>query len=604
MINDVDVKLDGAFTPERIAQAFFGYKIAKWDRFSGVVNPVINMPMGADGIDVKGFEKQLDRHAVNIANRVHDDTYVFYPFREVDKPKIPDRPPTSDNIRTLGIASIRDALVQGILYSDVLYVPIETLFKTLDNPVPVSFAYRKGKSAPLAAQMVHRHIRDGYRYVLDADLSKFFDTIPHVILLSRVAQVIGGDESRTYRLINRFISTDRVPYRTYRKEKRWGRIIGPKIFHNRKPSRRKTVQGVPQGGILSGMLANLYLHPFDNWVVHDLGVRYDLRYVRYADDFIIMTKTRSELDPIREEVGEILESEDYRLKVNEEKTLLVDVLQDGLDFVGFHFNGSVISVRQKNVDRFKQRVSTEIFDEAPDGLTVDATLRWLIRRINAKIRGWSGKQACPRCGLDRIGPSRSWMAFFNVVTDESQIRLLDKWIRQQVYDFIFRKFNQRLKRKDLSRATGKNRLLSLVGEAHRSRANGIRPCLCDLAERNGEIWSFAKDLYEGKTFLTVAQRRAFTVARVTPVDVQVSVRSRQYRVARETIEAIWTRVMNGEVVTRTTLEQEGIYNSSHVAVLVGEIPGICVKPNPIRLVSVPKRPAPFVGKPNIGGERN
>jgi len=128
MNEEIDHILDATFSPERIIEAFFDYKLAKWDHFSGVDEPIISAPIGTDGVTYQAFENQLERHARNISHRIHSDTYIFAPFREVDKKKTPNLPLMEGNIRTLGIASIRDALVQDILYKDVLYQPVETLF--------------------------------------------------------------------------------------------------------------------------------------------------------------------------------------------------------------------------------------------------------------------------------------------------------------------------------------------------------------------------------------------------------------------------------------------------------------------------------------------
>ena len=275
MVFSIDDKLTEAFTEQRLIQAFYKYKYSKWDHFSGFVNPIINIPMGADGVTFQAFENQLDRNAKNICYRVRNNKYIFYPFREVLVEKEAATPEKKAKYRTLSIASIRDALVQSILYNDVLNDTFENYFKSLDNPLPVSFAYRKGKSAPRAAQVIFSYIKEGYYHILDADLSQYFDTIPHDRLISRLEKVIGEESILTIGLINRFIHTDKVPFNSYKYATRKGVNVGYKVFYWKKPTRQKRLSGVPQGGVLSGLLANLYLHDFDTWVVDRLVKSYE-----------------------------------------------------------------------------------------------------------------------------------------------------------------------------------------------------------------------------------------------------------------------------------------------------------------------------------------
>ena len=409
MLENIDDYLIASFTPEKVIQAYKNYKLAKWDHFSGLDDPGIKIPMGADGVKYEAFEKQIHRNVKNICQRVIEDRYTFYPFREREIEKEPVTPGKEKKYRTLSIASIRDVLVQTILYENVLYQPIESIFSPLDRIEPVSFAYRKGKSAPKAAEQLQEYILSGYHYVFDADLSKFFDTIPHDKLLKKLVTAIGGETSRAYKLVRRFISTDKVPYITYRNAMRKGRKIGAKIFYWRKPKREKREKGVPQGGILSGMLANLYLHEFDEWVLCTLGKQFDLKYVRYADDFVILTRSMVELPIIHELVKAQLK--EMKLDLNEDKTKDdVDIYQKGLDFVGFQFDGKFIRARERNIEKFKSRV-LEILDKVPPDILQknkpSKTLRYIIRRINYKVSGRSGKETCPTCGYIRQSSPRS-----------------------------------------------------------------------------------------------------------------------------------------------------------------------------------------------------
>jgi RNA-directed DNA polymerase len=589
MNDSIDKDLLTAFTPQRVVQAFYRYKLAKWDRFSDLGDPDIFIPMGADGVTFEAFENQIERHARNICRRIQDDSYIFYPFRELEIEKEPATAEKPAKYRTLSIASIRDALVQTILYNDVLYEPIEALFSGLDTPEVVSFAYRKGQSAPAAAQAVYSHIQSGYWYVFDADLSKYFDTIPHDKLLDRLALVIGGNESKTYKLVRRFLHTDRVEHKSYKYKGRKGKYPGYKIFHWQKPQRTRRDMGVPQGGVLSGMLANLYLHDFDEWVVNELGRSIDLKYVRYADDFVILTRSPDDLKTIHHEVRDRIKSLD--LQLNEDKTDKLDVREKGLDFVGFHFDSVHMRVRDRNVERYKNRIQSivdalpEYIEDRDDPVT---TLRWLSWRIKYKVQGLSGNELCPGCGQGRVGPPRSWMAFFQVVTDIEQLRELDKWTRRTVYDFMYRKYSVRVKRSDLHKVGFR----SLVNERYRIPKSRLKPCLCEIEELG--LWYFAKDIYEGKQFHTLARKRPFIVSRVDSNDLQVVVGGKRNLIARDTFIKLWDRLTRDKRISRAELEQEGIQSTSQIVTLISELPGVNTTLRPITLYFTDKKPADFL----------
>jgi hypothetical protein len=263
------------------------------------------------------------------------------------------------------------------------------------------------------------------------------------------------------------------------------------------------------------MLANLYLHEFDDWVVNKLGKEIDLKYVRYADDFIILVKNPDLLEKIDQKVAQKLESKVFSLKINKKKTKPIDVRKDGLDFVGFNFDERQMRIRQKTIDRFKNRITEEIFLAIPDHIkkqkSPKKTLRWLAWRINSKIQGLRGKEICPWCGFERIGAPRSWMAFFHVATDIDQLRELDKWIRKMLYDHIYNEFRLRIDRSQLKKLLKKSGLKSLVNEKYQVRGSKTQPCLCDIRKQNQDIWIYASGLYQGKSFETLVQKRPFTI---------------------------------------------------------------------------------------------
>ncbi len=460
--SDIDKQLQRRFSPDSLREFYFEYKSRKTDHFQP---NQIEIQMGADGVTYEAFEKELDRNVNFISKKVLSGSYLFYPFREVEI----DKP--GGGKRTLSIASIRDVIVQQQLYNSI-YPVMDRLFR---HPFVnhVSFAYRKGRSAPQAASYVHNYLKKGYIYALDADIVKYFDSIPHEALLN-LLKIHLGENSITYKLTRRFILTDRVPYSTYRR-RRCGRLYGKEIFRKIKPDRKRREKGVPQGGVLSGMLANLYLHEFDRWIMKEVSRQIPLRYVRYADDFVILTRTPEKLEPLRRKVASKLSDIGLELHTDTAKTRLVNVADDDLRFVGFRFSLTDISVRERNIQKFKTRFTDKIYSDSSWNISFrnkEKRLRALTtRKLNYKILGIP-EEKCSECDLPVNSKPKSWMGFFAVVTNTDQLRGLDKWIRAEIAKYFLQQYNYRIKRKMLRKAG----LASIEQEYYRIRK--IKPCEC------------------------------------------------------------------------------------------------------------------------------
>lgn len=455
------------FTVDAIRDTYEKYKESKTDRYKP---DQIGIPMGADGVTRQDFERNLDRNAQNISRRVLNGTYRFYPFREKDVKK------PGGGVRTLSIASIRDALVQRQLYS-ALYESADAMFARpgLDQ---VSFAYRRGKSAPYAAECIWRaYRRDGYGFALDADIRKFFDTLNHGRLMELVDGWVGL-HTIVGTLLRRYIRTDRVPYGDYPHGPGWERH-----FKKHKPTRARRCQGVPQGGVLSGMLANLYLHEFDRWVVDELSQRFDLRYFRYADDFVILTRREQDARALYDPVVEVLRDPlllDLHplLEAPDSKTKIAILANGELVFVGFHFMKDRVGANPENVQRFKARFLTALNKEhalktkSHDwSERLKCTIRWC---VNPKILG-PEPEPCTTCGLPKER-RRSWIAFFAcVVSDEDQLRQLDRWMRKRICKYFHDNYRVRLGRKELREASMK----SLMDEHHHQRNAPESLCQCN-----------------------------------------------------------------------------------------------------------------------------
>ena len=447
------------FQPEKLKAAFEDYEKSKTDFF----NPgEIKVQMGADGISYQTFKKELDLRCQFLSSRLLKGTYQFYTFREVKVPK------PSGGTRRLSIASIRDVLVQKVLY-EAIYHEVERDFQATKILDKVSCAYRKGKSAPYAASLIHRYIKQGFVFALDADIVKFFDKISHYRLIEIIKQKFGEDSLAT-KLLIKFIRTGGFYYKNKRNQ--------TYFFHHHKPTKLKRkiirTEGIPQGGVLSGMLANLYLHEFDCWVINDLSKRYPLRYVRYADDFVILLKEQENIPLIHQEVAQKLKDIELELHTDERKTKQVDIGKDFLEFIGFQFTLEHIRIKSQNIQRFQTRILDKIAKEPSYNFRNQPLVRFVFfinYIINKKVLG-RGEEICSVCNGVIGERVKSWMGFFMVVTDIQQIRDLDKWMRKEICKHFYKTYQIRLQKSDF-KAVG---LVTLEKEYYRLHKRKICSC--------------------------------------------------------------------------------------------------------------------------------
>jgi len=381
--------------------------------------------IGSDRIDLDLFLRDRAKHLAAISRKVIGGRYTFSPFMEHEIPKA-----DSTVMRTISIASIRDSIVQRAIY--------QYSYDAVDRQLtPAVFGYRRGRSAHSAIRSLVHHVVAGRTFIFDADLSSFFDSVDHDVLLGKVDRL--HIDSRAITLIRRFLKTGRIPSAQVQEHKeRRGKQL--------KFSPLARTIGVPQGGVLSGLLSNLYLADFDAGIISTFE-----GYIRYADDFVICTSSADECRAAQGLVEEQLLP--IRVLLNAAKTKLCVLADCGVDFLGFRVSTRGVRVRSRNVGKFKVRI-LKMLEKQRIHKRPSQTLRALAWRLQFKIRGPDKDQVRKLAERGRpIHPyRRSWIGYFRIVDDLSQIRRLDRWIRKQVSKFMWESHKVRVNLKQMQEA--------------------------------------------------------------------------------------------------------------------------------------------------------
>jgi RNA-directed DNA polymerase len=215
-----------------------------------------------------------------------------------------------------------------------------------------SYGFRPGRGAKDALRRVDGWLKGGYTYVVDADLERYYDTIPQEPLMDRVEEHVA--DGKVLELIRRYLSQE-----VMESAKRWT------------PER-----GTPQGAVLSPLLSNIYLDPLDHLMA---GKGY--RMVRYADDFIILCENEKEAQDALEEVSQWVEKAGLRL--HPEKTRIIDATQPGgFDFLGYHFERGYHWPSKKSEKKLRDAIRRKTKRTRGD------SLQTIIVDVNRTLRGW------------------------------------------------------------------------------------------------------------------------------------------------------------------------------------------------------------------------
>lgn len=434
----MQVDLEEAVSEDALERAF----TRLCDRHFDVIKERVKISAGADRVQLQHFSRDRKKHFAAIARKVLDDRYTFAPYLEREIPKA-----ESKELRTISLAGIRDSLVQRVAY-DMLYEHVDVL---LTESV---YGYRRGNTAQAAVAEIRRHFQEGRVFVFDADFQKFFDNIDHDLLLEKVGEL--GVDPRVGTLVRRFVKTRFVlPTDVAADQMRRGK-------QRAYPSKPR-VRGVPQGGVLSGLLTNLYLADFDRAVrAMEPG------YVRYADDFVVCCNSESSCRALHAQVEGLAKA--IRVTLHPSKTNTCRDASYGVEFLGFKIWPDRLAVGPKNITRFKTRIRSVIDRHERKYKYTWDTSRLLHRLCNSLAFKIRGPDAEHRAKLIALGTTqtphrRSWIGFFRDVDDLDQIRDLDRWVRSQVSAYMWHTFKKRVTLKDMQAAG----LPSLINHLHRAR---------------------------------------------------------------------------------------------------------------------------------------
>lgn len=294
---------------------------------------------GVDGETVADFEANLEENIEIIHHELKTDTYRPREVRRVyiDKPNGEKRP--------LGIPTVKDRVVQQALLN-ILQPIFDPSFH------PSSYGYRPGRSCQKAVAKAERFMNKyGLEYVVDMDLSKCFDTLDHELIIKAVNRKIS--DGKVLRLIKSFLKSG---------------IMNSGVFH-------ETEEGSPQGGVISPLLANIYLDYFDKKMMAN-----NIRIVRYADDILIFAKTKWEAGKYKALAIKVLE-EELRLKVNKEKTHIASV-DEGVAYLGFIIYRKYVTIHPKRIKRLKDKIRK--ITPRNSGRNIET----MINQLNPILRGW------------------------------------------------------------------------------------------------------------------------------------------------------------------------------------------------------------------------
>ena len=339
---------------------------------------------GIDGMTVEAALPWLIEHGQELVESLKNETYKPKPVRRKEIPK-PD-----GGVRKLGIPTVIDRVIQQAITQQL--TPIyEPLFS--DS----SYGYRPNCNAQMAIRKVKEYAEEGYTIAVEIDLSKYFDTLNHDLLMNTLREEI--KDKRVLNLIKKYLKSGVMAN---------GLLI-------------KTEEGSPQGGPLSPLLANIYLNKYD----HEMSRR-GVKEVRYADDIVILAKSQRAGERLLESSRRYLEDK-LKLKLNREKSKVVSTYsRQNFKFLGFALGksrkGTFIRAHAKALVKAKEK----------------------LKSLTARNQGRTLQEILIR--LKRY--ASGWINYFGIASLKTKLKEWDSWLRRRIRMYIWKQWKKPRRRKE------------------------------------------------------------------------------------------------------------------------------------------------------------